>query len=56
MDRKVEAAVRSPVGDQLGIGLGVGFQLSEDILVALASEKKSPLCPRKPGSLIGESG
>ena len=56
MDRKVKASVCAPVGDQLGIGLGIGFQLGEDILVTLASEKEGPLCPGKPGSLIGESG
>ena len=56
MDRKLKTLVCTPVGDQLGIGLGVGFQLGEDILVALTGEKKSPLAARKLGGLVGEGG
>lgn len=55
VDRKLKTLVCTPVGDQLGIGLGVGFQLGEDILVALTGEKKSPLAARKLGGLVGES-
>lgn len=44
VDRKLKTLVCTPVGDQLGIGLGVGFQLGEDILVTLAGEDKGPLC------------
>lgn len=54
VDRELEASVRAPVGDQLGVGPSVGLQLGEDVLVALAGEKESPLRLRGPGSLIGE--
>lgn len=53
---ELEAAVRSPVGDQLSVGLGVGLQFGEDILIALAGKDERPLCPREPGGLVGEGG
>ena len=55
MDRKLKTLVCAPVGNEFGVGPGIGLQFREDILVALAGEDKGPLCIRKPGGLVGES-
>ena len=56
MNRKLETLVRSSIGNQLGVGLSIGLQLRENVFVALTGKDKSPLCPRKSGGLVGESG
>lgn len=56
MNRKLEALVCASIRDQLGIGLDISLQLSEDISIALTGKDERPLCPREPGGLVGESG
>lgn len=55
MNRKLKALVCASIRDQLGVGLGIGLQLSEDIPVALTGKDKDPLCFREAGGLVGES-
>lgn len=56
MDWKLQALVGTPVGNELGIGLRVGLQFSQDITIAFPSKEKGPSHVWKPCGLIGESG
>ncbi len=56
MDRKLKTLVCTPVGDQLGVGLGISLQFCEDILITHAGKDKGSLCVWKPSGLVKECG
>lgn len=43
VDRHLQALIRASVGDEFGVGLSVGLQFGQDVLVTLPSEDESPL-------------